>query len=338
MAHFGLRVILGQIYAEIYHETHTFVLQIRALHMDTDKLSGMYQTVCAAPSGNGFRIGHMPDFLLHSDINDCAPHVHAFYEILWFQRGEGVHTVDFTDYEVRPGTIFFLAPGQIHHFDDKERYGGVSIKMCTDFMRDEHDPGSLPLKYDIFHAFDAPPYYMIDDATAATLGRIVEVMEREEHNSSAFGNIDMLKALLRMFLISVLRHGLQGSAKRLDEMKPSRLLFLQFRQAVELHYREMHTVQDYADSLNVAVRTLGKCVNECSGQSPLALINDRIILEAKRMVRYTGMMIKEVALELGFEDTSYFVKFFKRQTGYLPSDFREADEVTHCMSKQVEGI
>ena len=81
--------------------------------------------------------------------------------------------------------------------------------------------------------------------------------------------------------------------------------------------------------LNVAVRTLNKCVNECSGNSPLTLINNRIILEAKRMVRYTEMMIKEIALELGFDDPSYFVKFFKRQTGYLPSEFREAEEVTH---------
>ncbi len=301
--------------------------------MDTDKLEGRYQTVCAAPSGNGFRIGHMPEFLLHSDINDCAPHVHAFYEILWFQRGEGVHTVDFTDYEVKPGTIFFLTPGQVHHFDCKERYQGVSIKMCTDFMKDERDPGNLPLKYDIFHAFDAPPYYIIDDDTATILGHLVEDMEREEHNSQAFGNIDMLKSLLRMFLINVLRHGCQGTGKRPDELKPSRLLFLQFRQAVEQNYRQMHTVQEYADRLNVATRTLNKCVNECSEHSPLTLINDRIVLEAKRMVRYTGMMIKEIALELGFEDTSYFVKFFKRQTGYLPSDFREASEVTHCRVK-----
>lgn len=301
--------------------------------MDTDKLEGRYQTVCAAPSGNGFRIGHMPEFLLHSDINDCAPHVHAFYEILWFQQGEGVHTVDFTDYEVKPGTIFFLTPGQVHHFDCKERYQGVSIKMCTDFMKDERDLGSLPLKYDIFHAFDAPPYYIIDDDTATILGHLVEEMEREEHNSQAFGNIDMLKSLLRMFLINVLRHGCQGTGKRPDELKPSRLLFLQFRQAVEQNYRQMHTVQEYADRLNVATRTLNKCVNECSEHSPLTLINDRIVLEAKRMVRYTGMMIKEIALELGFEDTSYFVKFFKRQTGYLPSDFREASEVTHCRVK-----
>ncbi|MGN0233763.1 MAG: AraC family transcriptional regulator [Bacteroidaceae bacterium] len=304
--------------------------------METNKLNEKYQTVCAAPSGNGFRIEHMPDVLLQSDINDCVPHVHAFYEILWFQQGKGIHTVDFTDYEVGPGCIFFLAPGQIHHFDDKEKYTGISIKMCTDFMKDEKDPGSLPQKYDIFHAIDVPPFYIIDDKVSETIAHLVAEMEREEANSKEFGNVDMLKALLRIFLINIIRNGRQACGKRADEMKATRTLFLLFRQAVERNFHKTHSVQDYANMLNVAVRTLNKCVNDCSGNSPLTLINNRIILEAKRMVRYTGMMVKEIALELGFEDPSYFVKFFKRQTGYLPSDFREADKVTHDNRKKTK--
>lgn len=88
-------------------------------------------------------------------------------------------------------------------------------------------------------------------------------MEHEEHENQAFGNIDMLKALLRMFLINVLRYGKQAQGQQAYELKPARMLFLQFRQAVERHYREKHSVQDYADLLNVAARTLNKCVNDC---------------------------------------------------------------------------
>ena len=112
----------------------------------------------------------------------------------------------------------------------------------------------------------------------------------------------------------------------LDNLKPSHQLFVQFRRMVDKEFMRLHTVQEYADGLNVAVRTLNKCVNECSQKSPLAFINDRIILESKRMVRYTSLMIKEIAYKLGYDDPSYFVKFFKRQTGYLPSDFREMEK------------
>ena len=106
-------------------------------------------------------------------------------------------------------------------------------------------------------------------------------------------------------------------------LKPSHRLFILFRRMVEKEYHHLHTVQEYADRLNVAVRTLNKSVNECSGKSPLAFINERIILEAKRMAKYTNMMIKEIAASLGYDDPSYFVKLFKRQTGFLPSEFRD---------------
>lgn len=307
-----------------------------------------YNTVCAAPGGNGFRVEHMPDFLMASDIDDCSPHVHAFYEILWFQEGEGRHTVDFIDYEVKPNTIFFLSPGQIHNFDanvDKDanicNYRGLTVKMCTDFMRDQSTPSGQPLdscstilKYNAFHTFDTAPYYNIDASTAAELKLLVDQMEEESHRGGEFGNIDILKSLLRIFLIKIQRHGSQECSMHLDSMKPSHLLFVQFRRLVEQEYPRLHTVQEYADRLNVAVRTLNKCVNECSRKSPLAFINDRIILEAKRMVRYTNMLIKEIAYDLGYDDPSYFVKLFKRQTGYLPSDFRELENVNRPVSHE----
>ena len=74
--------------------------------------------------------------------------------------------------------------------------------------------------------------------------------------------------------------------------------------------------------LNVSVKTLSNSVSDCSGRTPLAFINDRVILEAKRLLHFSSMMVKEVGFYLGFDDPSYFVKFFKRQTGFLPSDFQ----------------
>ena len=301
--------------------------------MDTDKLYSNYHTVCAAPGGNGFRVEHMPDFLLHSEINDCSPHVHSFYEVLWFQDGVGTHNVDFVDYEVKPNTIFFLNPGQTHNFDhnvDKEkgicRYKGLTIKMCTDFMRDEDCGQNAMLKYNAFHTFDTAPYYYIEEDTAEELHHLVRMMEEEAQRAGEFGNIVILKSLLHIFLVKIQRHGHQENTIHLDNLKPSHQLFVQFRRMVDKEFMRLHTVQEYADGLNVAVRTLNKCVNECSQKSPLAFINDRIILESKRMVRYTSLMIKEIAYKLGYDDPSYFVKFFKRQTGYLPSDFREMEK------------
>lgn len=297
--------------------------------MTTEQLTQRFKAVCDAPGGNGFRVEHMPALFGKSEVNDCMAHMHSFYEILWFQEGEGMHTVDFKDYAAKPGTIFFLSPGQIHHFDRDEGYKGVAIKMCTDMMKDSvlHDAGigKLFLKYNAFHAYDSTPYYNIDDETARMLQPLVDEMEQEAQRYDEYGNMDILKSLLCIFLAKIQRYGKHDAVECLDTLRPSHQLFIQFRRLVEKDYARLHTVQEYADELNVAIRTLHKSVNECSGKTPLAMINERIVLEAKRMVRYSNMMIKEIAAELGYDDTSYFVKFFKRQTGYLPSDFREMD-------------
>lgn len=291
----------------------------------TDNLKNKYGAVCEAPSGSGFRIEHMPDLFAGSEVDDCAPHVHSFYEILWFQGGHGHHTVDFVDYDVKPNTIFFLSPGQVHHFDVKEGYSGLTIKMCTDFMHDDGSADGVFMKYNTFHTFDAAPYFTVDDSAAKVLADIVSQMEEETEHSGDFGNTDILKSLLCIFLVKIQRHGKRENIIRLDTKNPAHQLFIQFRKLVELDYDSLHTVQDYADRLNVAVRTLNRSVNLCSGKAPLSFINDRIILEAKRLVRYSNMMFKEIAFELGYDDPSYFVKFFKRQTGFLPSDFRALD-------------
>lgn len=308
-----------------------------------EKLRSRYIAVCDAPGGNGFRVEHFPESLMESGMDDCSPHVHSFYEILWFQEGEGCHTVDFVEYEVKPNTIFFLVPGQIHNFDAKVDkaaglcgYKGMTIKMCTDFMRDEDSSNNAMIKYNAFYTFDTAPYFTIDNETAVELQNLVDQMEEEASLAGEFGNVEILKALLRIFLVKVQRHGKQDVSVHLSNQKPSHQLFVNFRRLVEKEYRQLHTVQEYADRLNVSVRTLNKCVNECSDKSPLAFINDRVVLEAKRLIRYTNMMIKEIAYELGYEDPSYFVKLFKRQTGSLPSDFRELDIVTKqfsCTSK-----
>ncbi len=293
--------------------------------MNTDELHKIFNLVCDAPDGEVFKIEHLPDLLLNSSINDSTPHVHTFYEILWIQEGEGVHTLDFQKYDVKPNTLFLITPGQVHYFDNKRDYKGVTIKLCNDFLKEDRCDTSLYLKYDVFSTRQSAPFY-IDDDTALQLQSIVDEMENEVKHEDEIGHMDILRSLTRMLLIKVYRHGKNATKPRLDSLKPAQRLFMHFRNMLETEFTHMHTVQEYADKLNVAVRTLNKAVKDNTGISPLAFINDRIMIEAKRQVRYTNQMVKEVAFNLGFEDPSYFVKFFKRQTGVLPSVFRAQNE------------
>lgn len=250
-------------------------------------------------------------------------HIHSFYQIIWFRKGTGVHYVDFKEYPVADNTMFFISPGQIHYFETGRQVEGVVIHFNESFLSDEGSSENVFLKYNVFNAFDASPYYLIRRENAGKLALLVNEMEEEIRNEGLFAHSDLLKYLIKMLLIYVQRTGERGHGLPLCINNAANRTFVRFRQSLEHHYRSMHTVKEYAAHLNVSTKTLTNCVYESSHSTPLALINDRIVLEAKRQLLHSSLKVKEIAFQLGFEAPSYFIKFFKRYVGCLPAEFRE---------------
>ena len=283
----------------------------------------LYHLEKKTPASIQFELMKMPDFFFENGDNPKQPHIHGFYQIIWFQKGTGVHYVDFKEYSVSDNTLFFISPGQIHYFDNNQEAEGVIIHFNESFLSDEGSSENVFLKYNVFNAFDAVPYYNVTPENIQRLAYITEEMETESRNINTFAHKDYLKYLVKMFLIYIQRIGQRGTGIPLCINNSSNRTFVQFRQTLEHHYRHIHTVKEYANYLNVSTKTLTNCVYESSHSTPLKIINDRVILEAKRQLLHSSLKIKEIAFYLGFEDPSYFVKFFKRQTGYLPAEFRE---------------
>lgn len=265
----------------------------------------------------------MPEFFGKNGAHPYHPHIHSFYQIIWFRHGSGVHYVDFKPYPVTDNTLFFISPGQVHHFDEKNDYDGVIIHFDESLMSDEGSSENVFLKYNVFNAFDTVPFFHVEDGDISRLNALVGDMRSEMLHTESFAHRDCMKYLVKLFLIDVQRSGHRGEGKPLCVNNSANRLFVQFRMMLEHHYKEMHTVKQYADRLNVSAKTLTNSVAESSHSTPLKIINDRIMLEAKRLLYYSDMKVKEIGYCLGFDDPSYFVKFFKRTTGKLPAEFRE---------------
>lgn len=275
-----------------------------------------------------FRLRHMPEAFEKEGLRDERLHTHSFYTAIWFQSGGGEHFVDFGRYPIVPGRIFFLSPGQLHRFDSLHNQTGYILEFSDDFLQDELTSESLFLKYDVFNAFDTLPYRDLSSDAVAGLQRIVSAIEREVDCEADFAHHDCLTMLVHLFLIAIQRSGrIDASAMDMNVTSSRNRLFVRFRRTLEQHYRHIHTVQEYASQLGATTKTLTACTLECAHATPLALINARLLLEARRLLRYTDLSSKEVAFRLGFDDPSYFVKFFKREAGMLPLDFREQASV-----------
>ena len=268
-----------------------------------------YDMVCDNPSGVGIELYRMPEFFQQlRGMETDTMHLHGFYEIIWFQKGSGTHYVDFNQYAIAPGTIFFISPGQIHSFDTKHDQEGYVLKVCAEMFDD----------------FVGLSCVTVQDKDSAALEMLVAAIQEELKKEDSLGHREALHALVKLFVIMVRRSyaGMDPSAP--NPHKVSYKAFLNFRKLIEENYCRLHTVKDYAALLNVSSKTLTLYVNECSKYSPLELINNRIILEAKRLLRYSVLSVKEIAFRLGFEDPSYFAKFFKRLVKQSPADYRES--------------
>jgi AraC-like DNA-binding protein len=134
----------------------------------------------------------------------------------------------------------------------------------------------------------------------------------------------MLRTLLKRMLIKstkLIKKDLPEAAlsdKQVD-------LIRKFNMLVELHFKEKHQVTDYAALLNKSPKTLSNFFKKHKVQSPLKTINERIAIEAKRLLRYSGKTAEEIAYELGYNEASHFSKFFKKQIGVSPLGYRKRD-------------
>lgn len=286
----------------------------------------VHTIVHVMPASFGLEIITLSDFYdrKYDNLSPFQPHMHDYYEIIWFEDGGGQHVVDFATYDVQPHTVFFIAPGQIHSFDET-RHEGLIIKFTSEFMNEEHSSEDIFLSYRFFSAFNTIPYFSTADPdTVRGIKSLVRALSVEYQDDKAYAHHDVLKALMRILLIYLERAADATTYTTLDTAKTSHYLYIKFRMMVEQQYAHCHQVQDYASQLNVSPKYLGRCVADSTQLSPLQIINDRILLEAKRQLRYSTLSVKEIAFNLSFEDPSYFVKFFKRLTGKLPGEFRKS--------------
>ncbi len=268
-----------------------------------------------------FEIYCLNNYLNRNKGHADKPHVHSFYQIIWFSHGKGKHFVDFNEYTIVKNSLFFIPKGQIHYFD-KNRYEGYIIHFNEEFLADDINDIHVFLKYTIFNSFENEPFFRIPHSNTSDFLNLLSQMQREMDIPEGFAHKDYLKHLLNLFLILVQRLGKRNNCKSLSMNNHHHVVYVRFRQLLETHYEKVHTVAGYAGLLNVSTKTLTNYTKEISHQTPLDIINERLVLEAKRLLSHSGLNINEIGFQLGFDDPSYFIKFFKRHTKKSPGEFR----------------
>ncbi len=249
------------------------------------------------------------------------PHFHDFFQ-LFLIRGEGWLMHDFQDHKVSGNgvTLFFLSPGQVHTLRPSVQMRGTVASFTQAFFDHQAPPPSMLFELPFFFASGVPPWLTIAPQEAKRIESLFADLQGE-YDASQHGVMEVLRATLRILFVETER--LYRQKHPVEETSRSALLARQFHLAVEHHFREWQAVGPYAKELGITANHLNDVIHEETGHSAGEVIRQRRLLDAKRLLLHSDLSVSEIGYQTGFDDPSYFSRFFRRYSGQAPAEFRD---------------
>ncbi len=257
---------------------------------------------------------------LKSHRNLHLAHKHSFYHLVYFTKGGGSQTIDFQQVPVKPNQVYFMIPGQVHNWAFKGDVDGYIINFSVPFFQ------SFLLKANYLEEF---PFFTgiikdaVIDVPADIQGKVIQLFEEliYEIEEPKPLEMDMVRSIMLQLFINIARLGLNTVNKTIPSYNYT--LLRSFQKLIEKNYTSIKLPKEYAELLYITPNHLNALCNDVLGIPAGEVIRNRIALEAKRLLINNDLTVQEIASQLNFADNSYFTKFFKKQVGQTPEDFRK---------------
>lgn len=249
------------------------------------------------------------------------PHRHDFFEVLYLSKGSGFHVIDGNKYEIKPPCVFFMSPGQAHKLEFSSDIEGYIFIFTAEFYLMNQSNQNRLIEFPFFFTIrqDNPPLTLIAKEDVFFLESLFEKGIIEIKKGGDY-SIELLRSILDLILTS--SSILYKSDKNSLNKGKGHILVKKFFQLIEENYYKNLTVSEYADKLALTPNHLTQTVNQLTGKTSSQIIKAKQILEIKRLLVHTNLSVTEIATRLNFPDQSYFAKFFKREIGISPLQYR----------------
>lgn len=244
----------------------------------------------------------------------------SLHTIVWNRGEDQKVTIDDVEYDFPAHTVLPLMA--YNTFDFSNAKDVIAWQFNREFYCIiDHDKEVSCAGFIFYGSLDYL-FIKLDEKHQRKLNVLVQMFEDEYNEEGDSIQGEMLRMLLKRLIILITRLGKQQYLS--DELTVvDSDLVRSFNLLVEQKFREFHQVQDYASMLNRSPKSLSNLFAKYSKESPLQVIKNRLILEAKRLLKFSDKSSKEIAFELGFEEPASFSRFFKNQVGASPSAFQK---------------
>ncbi|MGQ1788484.1 helix-turn-helix domain-containing protein [Saccharicrinis sp. GN24d3] len=244
------------------------------------------------------------------------PHRLDFYQLIFITEGTGIHTVDFQRVQFNTGSFIPIAKDQVQQFHIDFDIKGYVILFTSDFLVREKINYRYLYDFILFNSQLSPVVLQCDTDTKL----LIEMLAKAFFIEKEFEQEELLRNYLKIILIRLER------TKRSFSQIPSGsslTLSMQFKEALDNTISYKTKVADVCEILGVNSKKLNAALQLLSNKTAKEYLDERVVLEIKRLLSYSELSIKEIAYKIGFEDATNLTKYFKKHAGFLPQKFRE---------------
>lgn len=262
-------------------------------------------------------------FDLHLEQNHreiSIPHKHNFYLVVLFTEGAGFHEIDFNLFEIKRGSVFFLTPGQTHHWKFSKAPNGY-IFFHSEVFFELHFAQQRLSQFPFYYSSQNMPFIQLtEDQTQKLEIQFTQVITESTQNQ--LYKKQKTIQLIDGIYIDLARIYLTNTASKNSIKSVYSHHIRQLETKIDEHYKSEKSPAFYANQMHMSIKHLNRIVKDSVGKTTSNLISERIQLEAKRLLCNISLNISEIALDLGFEDSAYFSRFFRKNEGMKPTEFR----------------
>ncbi len=263
-----------------------------------------------------FEMINLGDLLVNKNMEEGL-HRHDFLFLMVLEEASGKHHIDFKDYPVVSNTVFLIRPGQVHELILEQGSKGYLLTFDLNFYSRVHNHKK--------EAFQRATQYNVYQWDHEKFDKILAVSKRifDEFTNKKLKYEEVIKANLDILFIELIREAWDNNTSFGQNAPKEQELLEKFTQLLESEICTNKQVNQYAEMLCITPYKLNTITKNLLDKTSSQLINEQIILEAKRLLLATSNQVNEIAFQLCYEDPAYFIRFFKKHTGYTPQAFRQ---------------
>lgn len=248
-------------------------------------------------------------------------------------EGEGQFEIDFVPYYFSGSTILFLTPHQSFRWIESNLTDIQILRFHGDYYCIEYHKKEVACNGLLFNNIYENPHFTIAPYLFQEIQTLLDKMQCEWNSTdeNSFSN-----SILKSYLQLILALASKEKSKILDDKKSlTDSIALDFQKQLENHFATERTVAFYAELFHLNPKTFSKRIKEQFNKTPMALIKERVILEAKKLLHLTYLQINEIASRLNFEDEFYFSRYFKKEVGLSPANYRNSVGIAELAQKSM---